>query len=236
LAPLERPYEVVFVDDGSTDATLAMLRKLARNDARVGAVRLAQNYGQHAALMAGFRHARGAIIVTLDADMQAPPEELPRLLAKLDEGFEVVFGVFRSRHHPLLQRWVSAVGHWLLAWVFRLPAGVRFSPFRGLNRPIVDRMTMCTDTPVQLETLLCRCTKRMGAVTVRHESRYAGESKYTVRRRLRFALHLLRGLGRTMAPRARCASPQTQYVVAECLGCVGGDVAGAPRVEACRAQ
>jgi len=169
----------------------------------------------------------------MDADMQGPPEEVPRLLAKMDEGFDVVFGVFRGRRHPLLQRCVSAVGHWLLALAFRLPPGVRFSPFRALTRPLVDRMTKSTDTPVQLETLLCRCANRMGAVTVCHEPRRVGETKYTVRRRLRFALDLLHGLVRTMMPRATFGPSPTQYLVAECLD---GGVQGTSPVDACLVQ
>ena len=227
LTALGRTFEVVFVDDGSGDTTPAILRELAQKDARVRGVRLDRNYGQHAALMAGMRHARGAVVVTMDADMQTPPEDIPVLLAKLEEGFEVVFGVFERRQHPPLQRLTSAIGHMLVEYALRLPRSVHFSPFRALDRQLINRMTAFTGTPVQLETLMCRCTNRMGAVTVRHEPRRAGETKYTLRRRLRFALNLARGIRQTAASRAACANQRPQYVVAECFGDFGDAPSGA---------
>jgi undecaprenyl-phosphate 4-deoxy-4-formamido-L-arabinose transferase len=228
-----RSFEIVFVDDGSTDGTPEILRCLAGRDARVHVIRLARNFGQHAALMAGLRHAQGGTVVTMDADMQTPPEEIEKLLAKLDEGFEVVFGVFGRRQHPPLQRLTSAVGHLLVECALRLPRGVHFSPFRALNRELINRMTAFTGTPVQLETLMRRCTDRMGAVPVRHEPRRAGATKYTLGRRLRFTLNLARGMTQT-ATALRATQPP-QYVVAECFGhgdCASGGVVAAESPQA----
>src|SRR5262249_36404517 len=88
----DRDYEVVFVDDGSSDDSLAILRRIADSDRRVRVVELARNFGQHSAILAGFRECRGDVVVTLDADLQNPPEEIPRLLEAIDAGNDVVGG------------------------------------------------------------------------------------------------------------------------------------------------
>ena len=221
LTTLRRPFELMLVDDGSSDATPVLLKELAEQDPRVRVLRLDRNYGQHAALMAGLRHAHGAVVVTLDADLQTPPEAIPLLLATLDNDFDVVFGVFHQPVHPPLQRSLSWIGHAVLERVLGLPRDVSFSPFRALTRPVVDRLTECTDSPVQLETLLTRCASKMGAVPVRHQPRRAGETKYTLRRRLRFAFNLVHGL---CGLRHNGGAPQPQYIIAERRGFPGGAI------------
>ena len=103
-----RPFEIVFVDDGSTDASPRVLREAVdQHPGKIVAVLLDRNYGQHAALFAGFRQALGDVIVTIDADLQNPPEEIPRLIAKIEEGFDVVGTVRQSRQDHLLRRLAS---------------------------------------------------------------------------------------------------------------------------------
>ncbi|HVN85462.1 MAG TPA: glycosyltransferase family 2 protein [Candidatus Binatia bacterium] len=215
LSNLRQWFEIVFVDDGSTDATPQALRQLADGDPRVRVVRLKENCGQHAALMAGLRHARGAIVVTLDADMQTPPSEIPALLAKLGDGFDVVFGVFAARHHPWHQRMTSALGHTLIERALGVPRGVHFSPFRALRRSLVDRIVQFRGSPIQLEVLLAQHARSMGVVTVPHGPRYAGATKYGPRRRLRFVLNVIQALH---AVRREAQASASQYDVAERIG------------------
>jgi len=191
LEDMGRPFELVFADDGSSDRTPEMLRQLTEADPRVRVICLARNYGQHHALMAGLRHARGAVVVTIDADMQSPPEDIPKLVAKLGEGFEVVFGVFRHREHPPLTRLTSHLAGWLMRRAFRLPPGVSFTPFRAIDRCVVDRLVSFTASPVMLEVLIQRCTDRLGAVEVSHQPRRAGRTKYNLGRRLELGLTFL---------------------------------------------
>ena len=99
LDSLDRPWETVFIDDGSRDDSLTILREIAAGEeGRVRVVELARNFGQHSAILAGFRQSRGEIVVTLDADLQNPPEEIPRLIAAIDEGNDVVGGWREERH------------------------------------------------------------------------------------------------------------------------------------------
>src|SRR5262245_41693833 len=115
LDALDRSAEVIYVDDGSTDRSLAELLAIQATDDRVTVVAFARNAGQHAAVLGGFAHSRGDVVITLDADLQNPPEEIPRLLAALDEGHDVV-GTWRDgRADPALRRVVSASISWLIS-------------------------------------------------------------------------------------------------------------------------
>ena len=107
LQPLGEPWETVFVDDGSTDGTFAALTRLHAAQERVRVVRLRRNFGKAAALQAGFEQAQGEVIVTIDGDLQDDPAEIPRLLAKLEEGFDLVSGWKTKRRDPLLRRLLS---------------------------------------------------------------------------------------------------------------------------------
>ena len=109
LDPLERPWEAVFVDDGSTDGSFAALTRIHAEAGNVKVVRLRRNFGKAAALAAGFRHAAGEVVVTIDADLQDDPAEIPRLLAKLDEGFDLVSGWKTHRRDPLTRRIPSRI-------------------------------------------------------------------------------------------------------------------------------
>ena len=97
LRSLGRPYEIVMIDDGSRDGSLAILKDLVRDNQELQVVELTRNYGQHAAIMAGFSHVRGDIVITLDADLQNPPEEIPRLVAEMENGGYDVVGTIRRR-------------------------------------------------------------------------------------------------------------------------------------------
>ena len=183
-------FELLLVDDGSADDSLDILQQMAASDARVGVIELAKNYGQHSAIMAGLRTARGAAVITMDADLQSPPEAIPDLIAALRHGYDLVCADFHSRYQPWGRRCTSMLAHLVMQRALQLPRGVRFSCFRALDRQLVDRLIRFTGTPVQLETLIRRCTNRIGMVPVDHAERHAGSTKYTLSRRLGFALNL----------------------------------------------
>ncbi|MHC4739484.1 MAG: glycosyltransferase family 2 protein, partial [Planctomycetota bacterium] len=109
-------YEILFVDDGSTDKSFEILSGLQKNDTRLRLIRFRRNFGQTAALSAGFEHARGKIIVAIDADLQNDPEDIPKMIAKLDEGFDVVSGWRKKRHDKAITRRLpSVIANWLIA-------------------------------------------------------------------------------------------------------------------------
>jgi len=117
----ERDYEVVFVDDGSSDDSLSILSQIAGRDSRVRVVELARNFGQHSAILAGFRECRGEVVVTLDADLQNPPEEIPRLLEAIDAGNDVVGGWREERQDQTYRRAASLLHNKLTSLMVGVP-------------------------------------------------------------------------------------------------------------------
>lgn len=175
---LKKPYEIVFVDDGSSDTSFQILKGLHRKDKNLKVIRFTRNFGQHPAIMAGFNTASGDVIITLDADLQNPPEEIPKLIEKLDDGYEVVFGVFRGRKHSAFRR----AGSWFSKWVLSrvLPVDTTsLSGFRALRSYAVSQLTSLSEKSKFLDGLLCWMGYKIGTVEVQHDERYAGKTKYT---------------------------------------------------------
>ena len=185
--------EVCYVDDGSTDGSLGILRAFADADERVSVVELTRNSGQHAAVLAGFAASRGPIVVTLDADLQNPPEEIPRLLAKLQEGFEVVGGWRETRHDPLPRRLASAV----INRATSVAVGVSMRDYgcmlRAYRREIVDQILECSERSLFIPALANTLARRTAEVRVEHAERGAGTSKYHLMKLMRLAFDLITG-------------------------------------------
>ena len=175
---LDGPYEIIFVDDGSTDGSFQILRDLHQKDNNVKVIRFTRNFGQHPAITAGFSGAKGEIMITLDADLQNPPEEIPKLLDKLDEGYEVVFGVFQYRKHSAFRRAGSRFAKWSLARILPVEA-TSLSGFRALRSYTVAQLKLLNEKSKFLDGLLCWMGYKVGKVEVAHEERHSGKTKYT---------------------------------------------------------
>jgi dolichol-phosphate mannosyltransferase len=185
-----RPYEIVFVDDGSRDASVAILEDLHRSDPRVRALVFSRNFGHHIALTAGLDAARGEVVVLMDADLQDQPEEIPKLLSKLDEGFDVVYGIRIGKKHSLFKRVTSSL---FVAVMRRVVEGFNINSgiFRAARRNVVDTVKRCRETHRFLVGLMSWAGFRQTGVEVVHGERFAGETKYTLRRQLRLAANTL---------------------------------------------
>src|SRR3989454_8012528 len=140
LQQLGRSFEIVYVDDGSTDRSLEELLLVQGWDPAVKVVTLARNAGQHAAVLAGFAHARGAVVVTLDADLQNPPEEIPRLLAEIDAGYDAVGTRREGRSDPFVRRAISALVSRLASLAVGVPMTDCGSMLRAYRRPVVEEI------------------------------------------------------------------------------------------------
>ncbi len=191
LAAYPKPAEVVFVDDGSRDGSVAALLGARTVLPQAVIVKLNRNYGQHPAVLAGFLHARGDVVVTLDADLQNPPEEIPRIVAKVEEGYDVVGGFREARQDTWFRRTASR-------WVNRMTArilGVRLRDYgcmlRGYARPVVDRMTGTMERSTFIPALACLYASRITEIEVAHAAREGGESKYGLWKLLRLNLDLI---------------------------------------------
>jgi undecaprenyl-phosphate 4-deoxy-4-formamido-L-arabinose transferase len=192
LEGLGQTFEIVYVDDGSTDNSREVIEGIARDDPGLVLVELAYNAGQHGAVLAGFQVSRGKVVVTLDADLQNPPEEIPKLLAKVAEGYDVVGGVRQSRKDSLprlaasrLVRAFSARGG---------PAAMDYGcMLRAYRREIVLRVLRWREHSLFIPALAARFTKRVAEVPVAHEERAFGRSRYGMLRFMRLGFDFLTG-------------------------------------------
>jgi len=178
-AELDRPYEILLVDDGSTDASRERIAAKVREFPEcVSGVFLNRNYGQHNAVLCGLEHAFGQTVITLDADFQNPPEEIPRLLAKADEGYDVVGTVRVDRRDSLFRR---AASHCINVMVMK-STGVMMHDYgcmlRAYDRRVVDALLACPERSTFVPVLANGFARRTTEISVRHAERKAGESKY----------------------------------------------------------
>ena len=194
LDGLGLPYEVVFVDDGSRDRSPALLR--AQWTARADVTRvilLAVNAGQHMAIMAAFAHCRGDIVVTLDADLQNPPEEIGKLVARIREGYDYVGGVRRHRQDTLFRRWASRAMNGLRARTTRIHITDQGCMLRAYARPLIDAINSCHEVSTFIPALAYAFAQRPTEIEVAHEERQAGESKYSLYNLVRLNFDLMTG-------------------------------------------
>jgi undecaprenyl-phosphate 4-deoxy-4-formamido-L-arabinose transferase len=185
--------EAIFIDDGSSDRSLEMLREFASNDDRVRVVELARNFGQHAAILAGFRSARGEIVITLDADLQNPPEEIPRLLAAIDDGNDVVGGWREERHDQAFRKFASRLHNRLTSLVVGVPMHDYGCMLRAYRRHIVDTLVECDEKAAFVPALANSFAKRVAEIRVGHEQRAAGKSHYNLFALAKLSLNLITG-------------------------------------------
>jgi undecaprenyl-phosphate 4-deoxy-4-formamido-L-arabinose transferase len=181
LDKLQRSYEIVFIDDGSRDRSVGMLRQQfqARPDV-TRVVLLRANAGQHAAIIAGFEHARGEFVITMDADLQNPPEEINKLLEKLDEGHDYVGTIRRARHDVKWRHYASKAMNWLRERITSIHMTDQGCMFRAYHRDIVKAVLDSHESQTFIPALAYLYAANPVEVTVEHEERAAGESKYSL--------------------------------------------------------
>ncbi|HZD54848.1 MAG TPA: glycosyltransferase [Candidatus Aquicultoraceae bacterium] len=180
MASMGTPYEIIFVDDGSRDRSLEILKELSGSPG-VRVVELARNYGQHSALFAGFSIVRGGIVVTLDADLQNPPEEIPRLVRAMEEGnYEIVGSIRRVRKDSVFRRVPSRLVNAMTRRITGVPLTDWGCMLRAYRREVVDRMAASQEHSTFIPALATLFAKRVTEIPVEHEERYGGESHYNL--------------------------------------------------------
>jgi len=186
-------FEIIFVEDCGGDNSWQVIQQLADRDLRVHGFRMSRNYGQHNALLCGIREARGEIIVTLDDDLQHPPEEIFKLLVKLGEGYDVVYGPPESERHGLMRDLASQITKLALEGAMGAANARQVSALRAFRTRLRDVFADYRSPTVNIDVLLTWATTSFSAVRVRHESRKFGESGYTARKLIRHALNMMTG-------------------------------------------
>ena len=191
LPPLTDRFEIVFVNDGSRDRSWELLERLA--DPRIRAIDLMRNYGQHNALLVGIRAATNEVVITIDDDLQHPPEEIGRLLEKLTEGPDVVYGYPAKEQHTMWRALASRITKWALQGAMGADVARSISAFRAFRTNVRDGFASYRSPYVNLDVLLTWGTDRFAAVPVRHDPRAAGVSNYSFRKLLVHALNMATG-------------------------------------------
>ena len=183
-----RSLEILLVNDGSRDRSWEVIRELARRDPAVRGINLMRNYGQHNALLAGIREARGHLIVTLDDDLQHPPEEIPAVLAELSRGFDVVYGTPATLPHSLFRNIATWATKLALQRAIGAETARKVSAFRAFRTDLRKAFDDYRSPYVSIDVLLTWATSRFSAVLVEHRPREIGKSQYTFRALARHAL------------------------------------------------
>ncbi len=186
-------FEIILVNDGSRDASWATISRLAQTHDAIHGVDLMRNYGQHNALLAGVRAARHDIIVTLDDDLQHPPEEIPKLLAKLSDGAELVYGSTPTQPHGLWRGLASQLTKLALSRTMGADVSAHVSAFRAFRAEAREAFKDYAAPFVSLDVLLSWGCQRISAVPVQHAPRCVGTSQYTFGKLLMHALNMLTG-------------------------------------------
>ena len=194
LDALGASYEVIFINDGSRDRSAAILREQFQRRPEVTRVILfAANFGQHMAIMAGFEQSRGAIVVTLDADLQNPPEDIGALVAKMREGHDYVGSIRRQRQDSAWRRYASRAMNRLRERITRIKMTDQGCMMRAYSRSIVDAINSCQEVSTFIPALGYTFAQRPTEIEIGHEERHAGESKYSLYSLIRLNFDLMTG-------------------------------------------
>lgn len=188
-----RNFELILVDDGSRDRSWTVVCDLARTQPNVRGFRMLRNYGQHNALLCGIRNARFPVIVTMDDDLQNPPEEIPRLLEELDRGHDVVYGTPKAESHGILRDVASQVTKIVLQNAMGAHTARKVSAFRAFRTTVARAFADYRSPYVSIDVLLTWGTTHFSSVPVRNDSRTIGVSNYTVGKLIRHALNMMTG-------------------------------------------
>ncbi|HQE79997.1 MAG TPA: glycosyltransferase [Syntrophorhabdaceae bacterium] len=177
---MKKPYEIIYINDGSTDNTPYILERFHNENKNIKIIEFNRNYGQHMALFGGFEYAKGDIIITIDADLQNPPEEIPKLVAKMEEGYEVV-GTYRKDRKDSIFRTIPS---YIVNKITARLVGVRLRDYgcmlRAYRKDIVEYMKMCPESSSFIPALANTFAKKIVEIEVDHEERKKGKTKYSI--------------------------------------------------------
>ncbi len=186
------PYELVFVDDGSRDNSFRVLSEIYEHDRRVNLIRLRRNFGQTAALKAGFDFARGGIIISMDGDLQHDPEEIPRFLEKMEEGFDLVSGWrYARRDHWLMRQIPSRAANWMMAKLSGVELHDFGTTFKAYRREIIQEIQLYGELHRFIPALASTTGAKIAEVPIENLERKSGKSNYGIGRTIRVFLDLV---------------------------------------------
>jgi glycosyltransferase involved in cell wall biosynthesis len=177
------PYEIIFVDDGSTDNTWEILKKLKASTPRLKCIKFRRNHGQTAGMSAGFSHARGEIIISMDGDLQNDPKDIPSFLKKIEEGYDIVCGWRKNRQDKLISRKIpSKVANWLIGMITGIKIHDNGCSLKAYKALLIKNTSLYSDMHRFIPAMASLTGARIGEIVVRHHPRQFGEAKYGLSR------------------------------------------------------
>jgi|SRR4051812_38677102 glycosyltransferase involved in cell wall biosynthesis len=191
LGRLDREFEIIVIDDCSPDDTWQVLKQLKEGRASLRIVRLLKNSGQHNAILCGFSLAKGAVVVTMDDDLQNAPEDIPKLVAAVDEGYDLAIGSYTEKKHSKTRNLGGSLVDATQRRIFGLPATFQLTSFRAIDRPVVQNVVAMGGVFPYVTSMLLSHTARYTNVPVQHEARQFGTSNYNLKRSVLLAFNLL---------------------------------------------
>lgn len=186
-------YEIIFVDDCSIDGSWNVLQDLNKKDNRVKIIQFIRNFGQHNAILCGFNHSKGDLLITLDDDLQHPPEEIPKLIAKINEGFSVVYGRYEPKNSSAIENVLSMIFQKIIHRILQIPDSIFLSSFGIYKRDVIRNMVAIKSAYPFLFGLMIRSTpiQKIGNIDVQHKERSVGRSNYGLIKYSRYSLNLI---------------------------------------------
>lgn len=192
LEAIHRPYEILFVDDASTDRSFELLANLAETDGRLKVIRLRRNFGQTAALAAGFDEAQGSVIVSLDGDLQHEPEDIPALLAKIDEGYDIASGWRKNRlDNAVTRKFPSRIANWMMAKVSGVQLRDFGTTFKAYRAEVLKDINLYGELHRFIPALASQYGARIAEVPIRNAPRTGGGSHYGIGRTFRVLFDII---------------------------------------------
>ena len=188
---MNKTFEVIFVNDCSKDNSMSRLNELHDQHDNIIVADLYTNFGQQNALMCGFQYCEGQYIITMDDDLQNPPEEIPVLIEKLNEGFDAVFGEYTDKKDKFYKNWGSVLFRKLNHKIFNIAGNLLFSSFRIIKKEIIDEVKNNKTSYPYISGMLVQVTRNIANVVLKHEKRKYGKSNYTFRKLVQISLNLL---------------------------------------------
>ncbi len=194
LNKLQKPYEIILINDGSTDNSEAILQEIhGKNPSNIRVINFNGNFGQHRAIMAGFERVQGDIIVTLDADLQNPPEEIPKLIAVIEQGHDSVGGIRKIRQDNFFRRYASKLNNYIRHGMTGIRMEDQGSMLRAYKKNIVALMAQCEESALFIPALAYSFSSSPAEVEVEHDARFDGKSKYNFYKLMRLNFDLMTG-------------------------------------------
>ncbi|MGB7604703.1 MAG: glycosyltransferase family 2 protein [Lutisporaceae bacterium] len=213
LTAITEVYEIILVDDSSIDDSFIKMKTARNSNAAIKLIRLSENFGQQNAIMCGLRHAKGDYVITIDDDLQNPPEELATLMKSIENGYDVVYGIPIARRHSAVRNLGSIMTDHLFNIVCGKPKQVKVSSFRIMKKSIVEKIIEEKASFVYISAITLRHTKNIGNAIVVHEQRKYGSSNYNIKKLAKLFYNIYINYSRISNRMVQNTKPQ--YVIKE---------------------